>query len=206
MKKPKKAEITAVLSNGKSGQRNGFVLGVIKFQQATSMDKLVQLLSGGDLRSLGNSNSLISAVQNQTDFDELFALLFHFDRIIVMRAADVIEKITATRPELLAKHKASIFDLSHQVNNKELKWHLALLFPRLSLDHQEMSPAWEMLRAWAKDLTNSRIVRVNSLQGLFELLKSDSKRKEDFLHLLEELQKENIPSLNARIKKLRNKV
>lgn len=165
----------------------------------------MQLLSGGDLRSIGNSESLVSAVQNQMDFDELFALLFHSDRIIVMRAADVVEKITATLPGLLAKHTGSIFDLSHQAKNKELKWHLALLIPRLSLDQQELAQAWDILRDWAKDQTNSRIVRVNSTQGLFELMKWDSRRREEFLHLLEELQKEKIPSLTARIKKLRGK-
>lgn|SRR5690606_33611928 len=169
------------------------------------MNKLMQLLSGGDLRSIGNSESLVSAVQSQVDFDNLFALLYHPERIIVMRVADTIEKITATRPELLATHKGSIFELIHQAKNKELKWHLALLIPRLSLDQQELAQAWDILRDWAKDQTNSRIVRVNSTQGLFELMKWDSRRREEFLHLLEELQKEKIPSLTARIKKLWNK-
>jgi len=68
---------------------------------------------------------------SQHDFDELFKLLFHADRLIVMRAADMIEKITVRDSLYLTSHKIEIFDLCEIAQNKELKWHLALLLPRL---------------------------------------------------------------------------
>lgn len=101
-------------------------------------------------------------------------------------------------------HKAQVLEISHKAENKELIWHLALMIPRLPLDQQEQHLAWDRLSGWAKDNTNSRIVRVNSVQGLFELLKNDRGRQADFDQLLDGLRKENIPSLNARIKKLEN--
>jgi hypothetical protein len=56
---------------------------------------------------------------------------------------------------------------------------------------------------WAKDKTNSRIVRVNSMQALFELSSQNKKFAKKFQQLIGDLQKENIPSINARIRKLK---
>ena len=56
------------------------------------MKSLEEILSGGDLRSIGKSNSLVQTIRTQADFDELFNLLFHSNRVVVMRAADSIEK------------------------------------------------------------------------------------------------------------------
>jgi len=162
------------------------------------------MLSGGDLRSLELSNSVIAKIKSQKDFDVLFRYLFHGDRLVVMRAADTIEKITNHNPQYLAKYKREIIELCNVVTNKELKWHLALLIPRLHLDNKEFGNAWNTLSNWAKDITNSRIVRVNSIQGLFEMIKQKRELEKDFSLTLSELEKENIPSVNARIRKFKN--
>jgi hypothetical protein len=163
-----------------------------------------KILSGGDLRSIGKSNSVILKIQTQNDFDELFQCLFHEDRLVVMRAADTIEKITINNTQYLAKHKDAIIKLCNVAMDKELKWHLALLIPRLNLDAKEFDKAWNTLTKWAKDKTNSRIVRVNSIQGLFEMKKQKGELEKDFSLTLTELGKENIPSINARIRQLKN--
>lgn len=162
-----------------------------------------KILSGGDLRSIGRSNSILPAIKNQIDFDELFQHLFHKERLVVMRAADTIEKITLQNPQYLTKHKIEIIDLCKLAQDKELKWHLALLIPRLPLDPKEFGFAWDTLTKWAKDKRNSRIVRVNSIQGLFELMKLKCELEKEFKLTLSELEKENIPSINARIRKIR---
>ena len=83
-----------------------------------------KILSGGDLHSIGKNNSVISKIQTQTDFDNLFKCIFHKDRLIVMRAADTIEKITINNSQYLAKHKEEIIKLCHSAIDKEFKWHL----------------------------------------------------------------------------------
>lgn len=37
-------------------------------------------LQGGDLRSIGKANEIVSMVKDQNDFDELFSGLYHSDR------------------------------------------------------------------------------------------------------------------------------
>jgi hypothetical protein len=71
-----------------------------------------------------------------------------------------------------------------------------------SLDNKEFGNVWNTLSNWAKDIKNSRIVRVNSIQGLFEMVKRKDELEKDFSLILSEIEKENIPSVNARIRKL----
>jgi len=165
-----------------------------------------KILSGGDLRSIGKSNSVVSKIHNQKDFDNLVEYLFSINRLIVMRAVDAIEKITIDHPKYLARHKMKILELCNVAKDKELKWHLALLIPRLNLDKNEFGKAWNTLTSWAMDKTNSRIVRVNSIQGLFEMMKQKNEFGKDLSLTLTYLEKENVPSINSRIRKLRNSI
>jgi len=165
-----------------------------------------KILSGGDLRSIGKSNVVVSKIKNQNNFDELFNCLFHTDRLVVMRAADAIEKITIPHPEYLIHHRKKIFALLTTAINIELKWHLALLTPRLPLNKRDFNTAWDILMAWAKDKTNSRLVRVGAVQGLFEMTKQENSRLKDFNLIMLELEKETIPSINARIRNIRKEI
>jgi len=165
------------------------------------MSGLEKLLSGGDLRSIGKVDKVRLQIRSQKQFDDLLAHLFHQNRIIVMRAADAIEKITRNRPDYLCNHTRELLDLTDAAINKELKWHLALIIPRLFLSPHEFEKAWNTLTKWAKDINNSRIVRVNALEGLFEMTKQNPDSKPDFDLTLMQLQKENIPSIKARIRK-----
>jgi hypothetical protein len=85
--------------------------------------------------------------------------------------------------------------------NKELKWHLALIISRLPLNKEEVAKVWTRLWVWVTDKGESRIVRVNALQALTELLKQTG-QFEQMQKLLDRLAKENIPSLSARIRKV----
>ena len=166
------------------------------------MPSFEQILSGGDLRSIGKSDTIVLNISSQENFDQLFKLLFHADRIVVMRAADVIEKVTINHPQYLAIHSKELLNLCKIAENKELKWHLALLVPRINLNDRQFEEAWDLLVIWARDKTNSRIVRVNSIQGLFELTSQKSSLAQHLKLILSEIKIENIPSINARIKKM----
>jgi hypothetical protein len=170
------------------------------------MNRFENELSGGDLRSIGRSNAVVLQVHNQADFDALFHCLFSKNRLVVMRAADAVEKITITRPQYLQKHENELFQMCMVAKEKELKWHLALLLPRLSLLPHERAGAWKILTAWVKNKNASRIERVNALQALFELSRNDQALAAELTMLLLALSAENLPSLNARIKILQKQL
>lgn len=147
---------------------------------------------------------MVSLIKNQESFDELFKEIFNVDRIVVMRTVDAIEKITVNHPEYLGHHKRAILQLCNTAKNIELKWHLALLVSKLSLTKIEIESVWQTLTSWATDPNESKIVRVNSMQGLFNLLPQHKELKQDFNLTVDKIEEENIPSINARIRKLKN--
>lgn len=162
-----------------------------------------KLLSGGDLRSIGKANEVIKEVYNQSDFNTLFNGLYNSDRKIVMRSADAIEKITIKNSAYLSKHKKRILLLCKTAKDKELKWHLVLIITRIKLSEKELGFVWQTLTKWATDKNESKIVRVNSIQGLNNLLSQNEELRQDFEITLNGLESENIPSILARIRKLK---
>ncbi len=100
-------------------------------------ENLKEKLGGGDLRSIGNANLVAGEIKNQNEFDALYQHLHDNERLVVMRAADAIEKITLVHSEYLNPHKSDIIKLGSSATDIELKWHLALLLSRLSLSVQE---------------------------------------------------------------------
>ncbi|MFC4873154.1 hypothetical protein [Negadavirga shengliensis] len=168
------------------------------------MSHFKDILKGDDRRSIGMADQVVEHVNDQQTFDELFREFYNTDRMVVMRAADAIEKITLRKPDYLKTHKDDILMLCHRAEYIELKWHLALLVSRLDLTKKEAANVWNTLTNWVTDKKESKIVRVNALQGLYNILQSNKELTEDFRLILQEVERENIPSINARIRKLKN--
>jgi hypothetical protein len=165
-------------------------------------NELITYLKGGDLRSIAKVEKLLPLIKTQSDFDELFKYLFAKNRLVVMRTADALEKITTTKPEFLLCHKKDIFNFINTTNDKEFKWHLSLMVSRLDLSIDELGKVWAELTKWAKNKKESRIVRVNSIQSLFDLAKQHKELEKDLNLTIQEIKRENIPSINARLRKL----
>jgi len=161
-----------------------------------------ELLAGDDLRSLGNSSEIISLINDQNSFDKLFTYLYNNNRAIVMKTIDLIEKITLEHGEYLQKHKLEIFNMSNNADNIELKWHLAQIIVRIKYTHDEIKTVWKILEKWILDKKESKIVRVNSLQSLYEIVKNNNEYQNNLLKIVKIIREENIASINARIKKL----
>lgn len=156
----------------------------------------------GDLRLIGNSNAMVRQINDQQTFDLLFNCIFNSDRTVAMRSIDAVEKVTISHPDYLSPHKKSLQNLLYSAEYKEIKWHLALLVSRLKLTKSEIGKVWQTLTNQALDKKESKIVRVNSIQGLFDLLKQYPALQNDFECTIKELSGQNIPSITARIKKL----
>lgn len=165
------------------------------------MKDYLSALSGGDLRSIGKSNTVVRTIKTQKDFDSLFKLLFHKDRKVVMRAADAIEKISAPNPQFLFKYKSQLLQLLNDADNKELKWHLAQIIPRLPLKDPEIQKTLETLSDWLFNEAESKIVRVNSLQAIADLSANDPELRKKFLKMISH-HSLTAPSLQARLKKI----
>ena len=69
----------------------------------------LEKLRGGDLRSIGRSNEIVADIEeNPLLIEIIFPGLHDPDPILKARAADVIEKATRKKPELLLNRKREI--------------------------------------------------------------------------------------------------
>ena len=168
-------------------------------------NEFTHLLLGKDRRKLRRNQRAIEAVTDQHTFDALFALTFHHERSVAMRAVDAVEKITRTIPEYLQNHKSQLLSMLGGSDHKELKWHLAQLVARIDLNENELDVVKHFLTYWALNKNESKIVRVNSLQGLFELAGRHPEVEKEFKSTLSAMEHEMIPSIQARIRKLKMK-
>ncbi|RTE55213.1 hypothetical protein EHW67_01210 [Arenibacter aquaticus] len=168
----------------------------------TALEEILKYLKGGDLRSVGSVADLIPQIRCQADFDLLFSLLHWDNRLIVMRAVDAIEKITIGHPEYLYGHANELMQFLISAKNKEFKWHLATLISRLSLAGKELERVWGILKSWVMNPQDSKVVRVNALQALYDISRLHKYLKKELDDLIPLLQKEGIPSINSKISKL----
>ncbi len=169
------------------------------------MHPILKKLSGSDRRSIGRSNEVVAEVlANPARARQLLRILVNAltsaDQVLRMRASDAIEKITAQRPELLQPFKRDLLALAGSSNQKEVRWHLALLVPRLKLRPNEAAAAVEILVDYLRD--KSSIVKTFAMQALADLASNDQKLKSQIRPLLEELTQIGTPAMRARVRKL----
>jgi HEAT repeat protein len=169
------------------------------------MHAILKKLSGGTKRSLGRTSQVVAEVlKNPSDFPHLIAGLWHADPVIRMRAADAVEKITLQRPELLRPFKKELLRLALGSGpasvQQEVRWHLALLLPRLELTSNEQAIATDILFSYLED--PSVIVRVHALQSLADLASTDLNLKRRLLPILDAITETGSPAQRARARKL----
>jgi hypothetical protein len=117
-----------------------------------------------------------------------------------MRAADAAEKITVTRPKLLNPHKQELLGLLAEAEQIELRWHLALMVPRLSLTSPERQRAAASLQRYLED--RSSVVKTFALQGLADLARRDTSLRELAKQAVEESLRTGTAAMKARARKL----
>ena len=163
--------------------------------------RLADMLRGGDRRSIGKSNQIAKLVLSEPKrFAELIECLWNEDPLIRMRAADAAEKVTVTRPELLIPHKQELLGLLTEAKQIELRWHLALMVPRLELSMPERKRTVAALQRYLED--RSSIVRTFAMQGLADLARQDPTLRESAVRVLEESLLTGTAAMKARARKL----
>ncbi len=159
-------------------------------------------LRGGNRRSIGQADEVAAEILAELDlFGDVFSGLAHQDPVVRMRAADVVEKVSRTRPEYLEPYRRRLLDEFMGIAEPAVRWHIALLIPRLDLSAEETMWAARRFLSWI-DSSPSQIVRVNSLQALAELARSDPALRDEALGRLKECLRTGSPSLRSRARKL----
>jgi len=166
-----------------------------------SSNTLLNKLTGGDRRSIGQSNQVVALVlKRPTLFPQLMQGLWSSDPLIRMRAADAAEKVSLRQPERLQPFKTKLLRLLDEATQQELRWHLAQMIPRLRLSKRDRSRAASGFRHHLDD--QSSIVKTFALQALTDLAASDGELIPEVEGLLHKVAESGTPAMKARGRKL----
>jgi hypothetical protein len=164
-------------------------------------NNILLLLQGGDRRAIGRADQVAAAViKNPELFSSLIAGLWSGDRLVRMRAADAAEKATREHHELLTPFKKELLGLMAEAEEQELRWHLAVMIPRLALNGKERKSVVTTLCGYLED--RSSIVKTFALQGLADLAEGDSGIRAGVIEILREATRSGTAAMKARSRKL----
>ena len=165
------------------------------------MQDIIEKLKGGDRRSIGRSEEVVLEVlKNLELFDALIQGILNDDPVVRMRAADAVEKVTIDKHFLLQPYKDLILDEISKIRQKEVRWHVAQLLPRLKLINDEDEKAVAILKEYMSD--ESRIVRTFAMDSLAYFAERDPTLETWVITLIEELVEDGSPALKSRGEKL----
>lgn len=162
---------------------------------------ILEQLKGGDRRSIGRANEVVRQVlRDPALLGELFKGMLSGDPLVRMRAADAADKVTAERPGLLQPYKKRLLHEIANIDQQEIRRHVAQMIPRLHLRPEERAIAIKVLFAYLS--FKSKIVRKFALQALVSLSYNDPKLRARVTTILRDVAQTGSPALKARGRKL----
>jgi hypothetical protein len=162
---------------------------------------ILLLLEGGDRRSIGHADRVVAIVfKSPILFRSLVSGLWSENPLVRMRAADAIEKLTRTNPAMLQPYKQELLGLMKDAEQQELRWHLAVMVPRLSLTASERQLVTSLLSDYLQD--RSSLVKTFALQGLADLAQLDPDIRAAAIEILRKATRNGTPAMKARSRKL----
>jgi hypothetical protein len=165
------------------------------------MKNIVDQLAGRDRRSLGRANAIGKQILRDPKlFSLIFEAMLHDDPVVRMRAADAIEKVTVIKPELLQKYKGTLLGKVAAQEQQEVRWHVALMLPRLRLTPKERNHAVAILFDYLED--KSSIVKTFAMQGLADFAQHDKQLSARVAPVLMHLTETGTPAMRSRGRKL----
>lgn len=165
------------------------------------LPRLLDMLRLGDRRSIGKADEVMALVLRRPGhLPVLAAGLWHPDPLVRMRAADALEKVSRKHSEWLRPLRRELLALAATTRERELRWHLAQLLPRLALSVSQRRTLVSVLGGYAQD--SSVIVRVSAMQALVDLAAIDQGLRPLVHRRLRRALERGSPAERARARKL----
>jgi HEAT repeat protein len=165
------------------------------------MSAILEKLQGGDLRSIGRANEVAQEVEdNPALFESVFDGLTNDDPVIRMRAADVIEKVTQSKPELLFGYTSKVISLLASTEQQEVCWHMAQIAPRLKYNESQENEIIESLKSYL--VHKSKIVQVSAMESLTTIAERNTAILDEMVEIITKLKETGSPAVQSRGRKL----
>jgi hypothetical protein len=96
--------------------------------------------------------------------------------------------------------QTELLGLMIEAQEQELRWHLAVLVPRLELNARERQVAISSLHRYLED--HSSIVKTFALQGLADIARNEPDIRPKVIDILHQPARDGTPAMKARSRKL----
>jgi hypothetical protein len=96
----------------------------------------------------------------------------------------------------MQRYKGPLIGLLAEATQQEVRWHLAVIIPRLELTRSDCRRVAGILRQYLAD--RSSIVKTSAMQGLADLLSQNQSLRPTVLELLRSLSRTGTPAMRAR--------
>ena len=155
-------------------------------------NSILRKLEGGDPRSMGQVLLVAGEVEaNPARLAELFEGAAGPDRLVKLRAVQVIEIVTQDHPEYLEPYKAALLDVLAKGTERQYRRTLISLFIRLKLDEMDRAKVEGILYDYLADKTVT--VVISALDALVELAGDVPERQVALLPTVERLTRTGTP-------------
>jgi len=158
---------------------------------------IAERLSGGDRRSLTAIDAVTSDVLRHNDrFGELFDTMLHEDPVVRARAAGAVERITRARPDLLVPFRKRLIAEAGEIEQPDVRRHVAHMLPRVRLDLKDRSKAIALLERYLESTEETVVVAAMSAIGDFAV--DDAPLRRRLTPTIERLAASRVPAVEAR--------
>ena len=163
---------------------------------------IADILSGGDPRSRGNTDCVVSSVLAEpAQLADLFECAFDADAIVRMRAGDGLEKICRHHPAWFEPFKERLLGEWSRSVQPSLQWHLAQILSEIPLKPLETEQAIAIL---LHNLATSDdwIVTNLTLESLATFVRSGAFDGQRFITILKRYQHDRHKSVVSKARML----
>ncbi len=164
------------------------------------MNQIIEWLSGGDRRSDGDSDKVVSLILETPEiFDDLYEALFYSDGIVRGRAADASEKIGRAKPEFFVEHIPEIIRKAKEDENFEVRFHLAMLLGHLAIYENHADEITQALKELLNDAT--AFVKSWTIASLCIIARLYPDKKEHIITKISALERDKSIAVRTRVRK-----
>jgi hypothetical protein len=164
------------------------------------MNQVLEWLSGGDIRSDGLSSDVASLVlKNDQLYNELLEGLSVEDDLIRGRAADALEKIARSRPDLLVDDLALFIKVGQEDPVPMVRWHIAMIFGHLAPYEELTGQVTRTLLDYLQD--TSVFVKSWSIVSLCIIGRMYSSENKRIVEAIVPLERDSSIAIRSKVKK-----
>jgi hypothetical protein len=182
--------------------RKNFVSWPVKM---VSRETLRRFLTGGDRRSIGQSNRVRSLVDKNPELmADIAALVDDEDWLVSQRALDLLEKVAHDHPDWVEPHKQLFIGPVAESDKWEVRLQIVRALPLFDWKAAELPRVKAILR---ENVAHSQtFVKAWALDSLATFAEKDSKLRPLVLRTLMDFENSSSKALQARARKIRQRL